>query len=83
VSPRAAPLEPLTPIEQTVAALVGQGLFPPDICARLRIRRSTFRMHVRNLARKLPGDIAPLVRINLWWRGIDRVYLYRESPPAK
>lgn len=59
---------------------MGEGLLPPTICKRLGIRMVTFRGVVRQVARKLPGDQPALIRINLWWRGIDRVYLYRQTP---
>jgi DNA-binding NarL/FixJ family response regulator len=80
--PDAAALEPLTPREREVLALVGQGLSNEEIAARLVLSPLTAKTHVARLFLKLGArDRAQLVVI-AYETGLVVPGLSRPAPPS-
>lgn len=67
--------------EVEVVRLAARGLRPPVIAGLLGIRPATVRRHVQALARRVPGDLPPLARVVVWWRGGGLAVLGAADPP--
>jgi len=72
---RLTPKRPFTTMEQLVAILVGRGLEYPEIASRLDIKKATVKFHAERASSKLPGNDAPRMKLQLWWRGAGREIL--------
>lgn len=55
--------------ERAVASMLATGHQPAVIARRLSIAERTVRSHVHNLAARIPGDLPPIARVIVWWRG--------------
>lgn len=60
---------PLTARQERVAALLSDGLEMDAIARHLGCARSNVDYHVKQAARKIPGDLPRAARLILWWRG--------------
>ena len=62
------PFKPLTPLERMVCDCVARGWDYKRICRELLIKPATARVHVANIAGKLPSDegVRPYQRVFLW-----------------
>jgi DNA-binding NarL/FixJ family response regulator len=63
-----APSSPLTPMERMTCECVAKGWGYPRIADELQIKPATARVHVHNVAAKLPseGGVRPYQRVFLW-----------------
>lgn len=76
---------PLTERQLLVAACLGEGYTTRHTAALLACTERTIRFHVRRAAEKIPGDLPPMIRLVVWYRGGDMVVLtgkfLLDSPP--
>lgn len=66
---RIPPQRPLTPLQVTIATLVGINMANRDIARELHITHATLRWHLNRIAKRLPGDLPAKVRVMAWVRG--------------
>jgi hypothetical protein len=66
---RVSPKKPLTPMQWTIATLVGINMPNADIATELHITRGMVRWHLNRIAERLPGDLPAKVRVMAWARG--------------
>lgn len=70
---------PFTPREEHVVELVAQNLTYAEIGERLHLTSGRVANLVCDAARKIPGSLPAKVRVQLWWRGVDRATLGEDS----
>ena len=66
---RVVPKAPLTPMQFTVATLLGIGKSHGEIAELLHITVPNVRAHMRFAAAKLPGDLPRQTKLVAWVRG--------------
>ena len=65
-----APLKaPLTRAEAAVALLVANGHADADVADQLGHSLNTARFHIKNAAKKIPGDLPAKMKVICWVRG--------------
>jgi hypothetical protein len=69
VSERAPTLKPLTPMQYTIAMLVGINRPNAEIATDLHITPGMVRWHINRIAARLAGDLPAKVRVMVWARG--------------
>ena len=62
-------LRPFTTMESLVTALLIRGDSRATIQKKLSISHTAVGFHIRNAARKIPGDLRQAMRIHFWGRG--------------
>jgi DNA-binding CsgD family transcriptional regulator len=72
----------LTPMEETVVELIGEGLTRAEVCKALGIAAGTLDVHALNAARKIPGTLPTIVRIAVWWRRGSLAVLHAYRMPT-
>lgn len=66
---RVTPKTPLSRMQFAVALLLGLGHSHAEIGELLHIEVTTVRAHMRNAARRIPGDLSRELRLVAWVRG--------------
>lgn len=59
---------PLAPRDRAIALLLGAGLTPVEVAARLGLTLRTVRARVHAIAARLPGDLPAQYRVTVWAR---------------
>lgn len=62
-------IEPFTPVEAALVEQLGERRQLPLLVGVFDITIGTLRVHARNAARKIPGTLPTMAKIELWWRG--------------
>lgn len=62
-------IEPFTPTEAALVEQLGEGQRLAVLASVFGVTTDTLRVHTRNAARKIPGTVPAMAKIDLWWRG--------------